>query len=97
MPVELSLLKQLTMKKTISLLVIIPGILFIILALISGMSALSAYLERAEHGAGLMFADAEIFLFITIAFLCLGLMCLWIGKKLKQSGGEFKNKPPTAH
>ncbi len=71
------------MKKTFSLFLKIFGFLFICAALIGALNTVNAYIERAQHGAGLMFADAETFLLLTIVFLLLGLGCLWIGKKLK--------------
>lgn len=71
------------MKKTFSLILKISGILFSGIALLCALGALNAYLTRAQHGAGLMFADAEIFLLLTITFLLLGIVCLWVGKKLK--------------
>jgi cell division protein FtsX len=71
------------MKNTFSLVLRISGIFLISIALLCAWGALNAYLERAQHGAGLMFADAEIFLLLTITFLLLGIVCLWVGKKLK--------------
>jgi cell division protein FtsX len=79
----LSLIKQSTMKKIFALLLKILGVLFVGIALLCAWGALNAFLERAQHGAGLMFADAEIFLLLTIVFLLLGVVCIWIGTKLK--------------
>jgi cell division protein FtsX len=70
------------MKKTFSLLLKILGVFFIGIALLCAWGALNAFVERAQHGAGLMFADAEIFLLLTIMFLLLGVVCVWTGKKL---------------
>ena len=71
------------MKKAFFIILKVSGILFISLALLCGWGALTAYLERAQHGAGLMFADAEIFLLLTILFLLLGIVSLWIAKRFK--------------
>jgi hypothetical protein len=71
------------MKKTFSLLLKIFGFLFICAALLGTLGTVNAYIERAQHGAGLMFADAEIFILLTLVFSVLGFVCLWIGKKLK--------------
>jgi len=71
------------MKKTFSLLLKILGALFIGIALLCAWGALNSFLERSQHGAGLMFADAEIFSLLTVVFLILGFVCFWIGKKLK--------------
>ena len=71
------------MNKTFSLILKISGILFIGIALLCAWSALTAYLARAQHGAGLMFADKEIFLILMVVFLLLGIVCIWVGKKLK--------------
>jgi len=79
----LSLIKQSTMKKIFALLLKILGVLFVGIALLCAWGTLNAFVERAQHGAGLMFADAEIFLLLTIVFLLLGVVCIWIGTKLK--------------
>jgi hypothetical protein len=71
------------MKKNFSLLLKIPGVLFIVIAVLCAWGALNSFLERLQHGAGLMFADAEIFTILTIVFLILGFIFLWAGKKLK--------------
>lgn len=71
------------MKKTFSLILKFFGILFIGISLLCAWATFSAYLERSQHGAGLMFADAEIILLLTVAFLLPGIVCLWIKKRLK--------------
>jgi len=40
-------------------------------------------MERINHGSGLMFADAEIFLVLMLFFLFAGILCFWIIKKIK--------------
>jgi hypothetical protein len=71
------------MKKTFSLILKISGILFIGISLLCAWATFSAYLERSRYGAGLMFADAEILLLLTVVFLLLGIIFIWIGKKIK--------------
>ena len=71
------------MKKTFSLLLKITGVLFIVIAVLCAWGALNSFLERSQHGTGLMFADAEIFTILTVVFLILGFIFLWAGKKIK--------------
>ena len=72
-----------TIKKFFSLILKVLGFLFICTALLGAWGAVNAYIARAQHGAGLMFADAEIFILLTFVFSVLGFVCLWIGKKIK--------------
>jgi hypothetical protein len=44
--------------------------------------AMSAWIERLEYGSGLMFADAEIFLVLGLAFGAAGAAALWAGLRL---------------
>jgi hypothetical protein len=71
------------MKKIFLLLLKILGVLFISIAVLCAWGALNSFLERSQHGTGLMFADAEIFSLLTFVFLIIGFICLWFGKKLK--------------
>ena len=51
-------------------MLIVGGVLLLISAL-TGILALSAFIQRTAHGAGLLFADVEIFIlaaFITLLF-----------------------------
>jgi len=73
------------MKKTITTLLTILGILFSIIAVISAFGALTSLAERSEHSAGLMFADVEIFVGITLIFLTAGIICFWIAAKIKKN------------
>jgi hypothetical protein len=72
------------MKKIISILLKIFGVLFSIIAVISAFGALTSLAERSAHGAGLMFADVEIFIGLTIIFLTAGIICIWIAVKIKK-------------
>lgn len=71
------------MKKIFLLLLKILGVLFISIAILCAWGALNSFLERSQHGAGLMFADAEIFSLLTVVFLIIGLVCLLVRKKIK--------------
>jgi len=71
------------MKKIFLLLLKILGVLFISIAVLCAWGALNSFLERSQHGTGLMFADAEIFSLLTVVFLIIGFICLWFGKKIK--------------
>ena len=44
--------------------------------------AVSAWIERLQYGSGLMFADAEIFLVLGLAFAATGAAALWAGLRL---------------
>jgi hypothetical protein len=44
--------------------------------------AMSAWIERLEHGSGLMFADAEILLVLGLAVGATGAVALWGGLRL---------------
>ena len=71
------------MKKIFLLLLKILGVLFISIAILCAWGALNSFLERSQHGAGLMFADAEIFSLLTVVFLIIGLVCLLVRNKIK--------------
>jgi hypothetical protein len=73
------------MKKTISILLSIFGVLFSILTVVSAFGALTSLAERSTHGAGLMFADVEIFIGLTLIFLTSGIICFWIAAKFRKS------------
>ena len=73
------------MKKSISVLLKTLGVMFISLAAISGWASLNSFIERINHGSGLMFADAEIFLVLTLFFLFIGIVFFWIERKLKKT------------
>jgi cell division protein FtsX len=70
------------MKKSISVLLKTLGVIFISLAAISGWASFNSFIERINHGSGLMFADAEIFTILFLIFLVAGIFCFWIEKKL---------------
>ena len=72
------------MKKTLASLLSILGFIFLLVALMSGFYAVSSLLDRIHSGHGLLFADVEIFTMITILFIVLGVLCLWIYNRIKK-------------
>jgi hypothetical protein len=71
------------MSKIISTVLKVVSILCFVLALLSAGGLFFSFIERQKYGAGLMFADVEIFLFLTLFFLVTGFLLFWIGKKVK--------------
>jgi succinate dehydrogenase hydrophobic anchor subunit len=76
------------MKKTISTILKIIAILFLIIALLFAWAAFNSFLERTNHGAGLMFADVEILVFLTLLFLMLSIVLIWISKKIIKTNSD---------
>ena len=73
------------MKKTIFTLLIIFGLLFSIIALISAVGILLSLAERSNYGAGLLFADVEIFIALALIFLAMAIICFWTALKIRKS------------
>jgi len=71
------------MKKFISVSLKTVGIISLVLTALFGWMSFNAFLERINHGSGLMFADAEIFLGLMLFFLFAGVLCFWIEKRIK--------------
>jgi len=59
-------------------------VLFSIIAIISAVGVLLSLAERSNYGAGLMFADVEIFIGLTLIFLSTGIICFGIAAKIKK-------------
>ena len=76
------------MRKTLASLLTIVGIIALLVAFMSGYYAVISFIERTRYGPGLMFADVEIFSAITIFFIIVGAVCIWISYRIK------KNPPP---
>ncbi len=70
------------MKKSISVILKTFGVIFISIAVLFAWASFNSFMERINHGSGLMFADAEIFLVLMLFFLVAGILCFWIEKKL---------------
>ncbi|MCU0343313.1 MAG: hypothetical protein MUF28_05775 [Ignavibacterium sp.] len=70
------------MKKTYSVILKTLGVIFISIAVVFAWACFNSFMERINHGSGLMFADAEIFLVLFLIFLAAGIFCFWIEKKL---------------
>ena len=64
-----------------ALLLGLGGILAVGGVLLLG-EAVSAWIERLRFGSGLMFADAEVFLVLGLAFGATGAAALWAGLRL---------------
>ena len=71
-----------SMKKSISVILKTFGVIFISIAVLFAWASFNSFMERINHGSGLMFADAEIFLVLMLIFLIAGILCFWIEKKL---------------
>ncbi len=72
------------MKKSISAILKTLGVILIGIALVFGWASFNSFIERINNGAGLMFADAEIFLVLMLFFLFIGVVCFWILRKIKK-------------
>ena len=70
------------MKRMISIGLWIVGGLLLLIALVSGGASILSWIERLQHGPGLMFADVEIFGFIALIAVILGAAMLFVAKKL---------------
>jgi len=71
------------MKKTFSVILKTLGVIFISVAVVFAWACFNSFMERINHGSGIMFADAEIFLVLTFIFLFIGVVCFWIERKIK--------------
>ncbi|MBK7631793.1 MAG: hypothetical protein IPJ23_14025 [Ignavibacteriales bacterium] len=69
------------MKKFIFFILKIVAVISLVFSAVFGWMSINSFMERINHGPGLMFADAEIFLFLTLFFLALSIVLFWIGKK----------------
>ena len=70
------------MKKWISMGLWIMGGLLLLIALVFGGASILSFLERVQHGPGLLFADVEFFGFIALIAVILGAAALFVAKKL---------------
>lgn len=64
-------------------LFIVGGVLLIISAL-AGILGLSSFIQRKTHGAGLLFADVEIFVLVAFTTLIFGVVMIVMGRKIKR-------------
>ena len=64
------------------------GIFSLFVSFIFGVLSLSAYFERAKYGPGLFFADVEFFGLIAITSLLIGLVFLFISRRIKKSNSK---------
>ena len=70
------------MKKIYTVILKTLGVVFISVAVVFAWACFNSFMERINHGPGLMFADAEIFLVLFLIFLAVGIFCFRIEKKL---------------
>lgn len=72
------------MKKSISVILKTFGVVFISIAMLFAWASFNTFMERINHGSGLMFADAEIFLVLMLLlfFLIVGILFFRIEKKI---------------
>lgn len=76
------------MKKSFSAILKTLGVIFISMALVVGWAWFNSFMERKNHGSGLMFADAEILLVLMLFFLFIGILCFWIERKQKKTNSH---------
>ena len=60
------------------------GIFFILLTLISVYFLLTSFIERQNHGSGLLFADVELFAFMAILFGIFGFSSIYFSKRISR-------------
>ena len=72
------------MKKLLIRIFSIISIIFFIIALMSAYYTVTSLIERSQYGNGLMFADVEIFLILTIVFVIAGYLSHLASKKMKK-------------
>jgi hypothetical protein len=66
----------------------IAGGALLLIALLSLGACILALVERLHHGAGLFFADVEIFGFIAFTLAILGWAALFASRELKKHKGS---------
>jgi len=76
------------MKKMISMGLWIVGGLLLLIALVFGGASILSFLERVQHGPGLLFADVEFLGFIALIAVILGAATLFVAKTLSTSGKQ---------
>jgi hypothetical protein len=72
-------------KSFLSAFILVIGIFFLVLVLISAYLMLISFIERQSYGPGLLFADVELFAFTAIIFGVLGFIFLYLSGKIKRS------------
>ena len=77
-----------------TLLALSGGISFMI-ALLSGGASILSFIERRQHGPGLLFADVEFFGLIAFIFAVLGGLAVFGARKMAKSSKKAKPDPET--
>lgn len=72
------------MNKIIYIVVKLFGIISLFFTVLFAFLTLSALMDRINNGPGIMFAGVEILLMLTVLFLIIGVMMLFISKKIKK-------------
>ena len=72
------------MKRLVRSALVVTGGLLLVLMMISGYMALTAFMERAAHGPGILFMDVEFFALIALTCGIAGAAALWLARHLKE-------------
>ena len=71
------------MNKIIYIVVKLFGIISLFFTVLFAFLTLSALMDRINNGPGIMFADVELLLIITILFLLLSIIIFFTAKRIK--------------
>jgi membrane protein implicated in regulation of membrane protease activity len=72
-------------KRFLASILLVVGIIFTLLTLISTYFFLISFIERQKYGPGLFFTDVEIFAFVTILFCILGIVSIYFSRRISKS------------
>ncbi|MCW8961167.1 MAG: hypothetical protein OQK29_06355 [Ignavibacteriaceae bacterium] len=72
-------------KSFFASILLVLGLLFILLFLISAYFFLISFIERQSYGPGLLFADVELFAFAVIIFGIFGSISIYFSRKIFRS------------
>jgi len=72
-------------KSFFASILLVLGLLFILLFLISAYFFLISFIERHSYGPGLLFADVELFAFAAIIFGIFGPISIYFSRKISRS------------
>lgn len=77
-----------SLSRVVSAIFSILGTLFSTLALVAGGFFFVAFVERIQHGRGIMFADVEFLGLMAAAFLVPGLLLLWLARRIGKTPSD---------
>ena len=66
----------------LSTLLALSGAILLVIALVSGGASILSFIERRQHGPGLLFADVEFFAFIALICAVLGGLAVFGARKI---------------